>query len=197
VNPILVLAHALSNCDVFPLIPFFKKIIVTGSQSNIKSVESLLRYVRFDKQERNKYLDAFQKNEDPFKHFCLDFQSRTVTQLCDRNGENMNTLVDISAGNDRSLAVTLIGQLDNPGKANAVFSLIFKHIEKRVNKDDFTLVLKSAKTRKKQKISVIEYLDAITTEGRPVDPVLLHFHKYVSNFVHIPSCFLLNKLFLR
>jgi hypothetical protein len=165
--------------------------------SNVKSVSSLLDYFKFDKSDKTAYLNAFQTNTDIYAHFCLDVNKRTVTLLGGGGdgGEKMNTIVDISCGDERNLALTLIGQLDNPGKAAAIFHLVYKHVKKRVNTDDYTINLKSAKTGGKVAISLVEYLDAITSEGKPRDKYLALLHKYLSKFVHIPSCFVLNKAY--
>lgn len=172
---------------------------MTADQANVKSVASLLHYVRFDKEEKKKYLDVFQANKNKYNHWCLDYHARSVTfMLSDEKGNTMNRLVDVSvSSNNDSLINTMLAELPNPGKAAAVFQLIYKHVKKRVSLDDFTISLKSAKTGKKTVISLVEYLENLTTEGRPVDPVMLHLHKYLSKFVLIPSCFVLNASFRR
>ena len=190
-----MLCHSLHNVDLYQVLPWVHKIIITGSLCNVKSVRSVLSYFEFEKNEKESYLRAFKENKNAFVHWCLDVEKRTVTLLEHCEEENMNSLVDVSAGDDRSLALSMLGELENPGKATAVFNLIFKHVKKRVNTDDFTIKLKSGKTREGVTISLIEYLDAVTTAGRPKDKTLLQFHKYIQRFVRVPKCFILNQFF--
>jgi hypothetical protein len=195
VNPLILVVHALHCTDIFQLLPFFHKIIITAALSNVKSVASLLSYFKYDKQETATYLRAFNENKDEYAHFCMDVDKRTITFLANNADEKEmnNTLIDVSAGDDMGLALALLSQLDQPGKATAIFKLIYKHVKKRVNTDDLTVRLKSAKTGGYVVVSLIDYLDAITTAAQPRDDQLYSFHKYLEKFVHIPNCFVLNK----
>ena len=181
------------RADIYQLLPYFHKIIVTAAYTNVKSVASLLTYFRFDKEEKLAYLAAFKENKQKYAHWCMDVNKRTVVLLANCEEPNMNSLIDVSGADDKSLMLSMLGELEHSGKATAVFNLIFRHLKKRVNTDDFTVKLKSAKTGKDVTVSLVEYLDSLTTTKGTRDKTLIQFHKYLSKFVHIPSCFVLNK----
>jgi hypothetical protein len=172
-------------------------VVITAAKSNVKSLVSLLEYFKFSKLEKARYLEAFKNNKDKFAHFCLDINERTVSLIGSGN-KKMNSLVDISSTDDRSLALTMLAEVNNPGKATAIYHLVARNLPaKRLNEADLTVTLKSAKLGKKVIVSLVEYLDCVTTPGQKPDPVLLSFHKFIQRLVHIPRCFILNAAFLK
>jgi hypothetical protein len=171
-------------------------VVITAAKSNVKSLVSLLEYFKFSKLEKARYLEAFKNNKDKFAHFCLDINERTVSLI--GSGKNMNSLVDISSSDDRSLALTMLAEVNHPGKAIAIYHLVVRNLPaKRLNEADLTVTLKSAKLGKRVLVSLVEYLDCVTTPGQKPDQVLLSFHKFVQRLVHIPRCFILNAAFLK
>jgi hypothetical protein len=192
---VILICHCLHNTGMYALLPFLHKIYVSGSKSNVKSLVTLLEYFKHDKIEKAAYLNSFKANEVPYSHFCLDINSRTLT-LISPDQDEMTSLVDVNS-DSHAMAESLLGELENAGKAKAVFSLICRKL-KKINADDLTVELTSAKTRNPVIISLVDYLNVLTTpasSSQLPDRLLLQFHSYIIKRVHIPRCFILNKYF--
>jgi hypothetical protein len=181
---------------MYALLPFLHKIFISSAKSNVKSLVSLLEYFRHTPAEKNAYLASFKANEIPFSHFCLDINNRSLTFVSPQDSD-MSGLADISS-DSFAMAETLLSELENAGKAKAVFNLISKKL-KKINSDDLTVVLISRKRGGPVVISLVDYLSHLTSSPsstqQPPDRILLHFHAYICKRVHIPKCFILNKHF--
>jgi hypothetical protein len=181
---------------MYALLPFLHKIFISSAKSNVKSLVSLLEYFRYSQPEKNAYLASFKANEIPFSHFCLDINNRSLRFLTPDDSD-MSGLADISSADSYAMAETLLSELENAGKAKAVFNLISKKL-KKINSDDLTVILVSGKTGRPVIISLVDYLSHLTsppTSSQPPEKILLHFHVYICKRVHIPKCFILNKHF--
>jgi hypothetical protein len=174
-------------------------VIVTSPPCNIRSLETVLEYLKFEKAEKQRYLRAFRdENKPQYAHVCLDLNRLSVTVMQqDKLGKDTRTEMNcLLSGNENSLAASMISELENPGKANAVFQLIYRHLpQKKMNKDDLTLTLTSSKSGESVRISLIEYLDCLTTPSRSPTRDILNFHKFVTRKIYIPLPFRLNKAF--
>ena len=175
---------------------YVHKVVITGAKANLKSLLAYLDYFKFDKNERLAYEALFKTNDNEYNHFCFDVNKRSMTII--KEDCRVNTVVNCreTAPSDmKALACSVISELHSPGKAMAVFNLIYKVLAKsKVNPDDLTVVLKRASNGKKVVVSVIDYLDSLTTPGRPK---MRLFHKYISSKVYLPRCLIGNKVYLQ
>jgi hypothetical protein len=155
-----------------------------------------LEYFKHSRAEKIAYLGAFQNNESQFCHFSYDINERSLTLISPDQAE-MHSFPDAGAAADSAgLANSLLAELENYGKARAIYSLIKKRLPPgKIDEQDLTMSLTSATTGKPVIISLVDYLDAITTPGKVPERRMLQFHTYVKKRVQIPLCFVLNKHF--
>ena len=204
-NPIILIVHSLHNTDAYQLLPYLHNIIITGARSNIKSLVTLLEYFKYSKSEKERAISDFNANTDIFQHFCFDIDNHSLTKLetvdslCSKPSQTRKPVQKVE-NLPSKISDLLLTELNDAGKAKAIYFLILQtDIKNKIDPKDLSIVLKKPHANKTIKISLVDYLDSVTSshvKGAPAPTLSLRlFHSHVMRRVFIPCCFVVNTQF--
>jgi energy-coupling factor transporter ATP-binding protein EcfA2 len=196
-TPIYILVHSLLNNGVHGLLSYVTHVIITAVKANVSSLNVALQYFRFDKAERAEFLSRFLRVAEPFGHFVLDIEKRSLVYVGPNStaGKQTPTLegsMTDSSSSSQS-ANRFLSLLPESGKALAIYDLIRPKLkEANLDAEDLTITLKSARLGKRVRISLIDYIFALTTPDAEVSKEISLLHRYISAKVVLPICFVGN-----
>ena len=201
-NPIYIIVHSVLNNNVHGLLGYVTEVVITAAKVNVNSLNSVLQYYRFDKEEKAEIVARFLRPVEPFSYYVLDVEKRTFTYVGPKGSTTTSkgsgaepaaaaeSMTDASSSANRFLAL-----LPESGKALAIFDLIkAKLSDKALNSEDLTITLQNRRG-KSVRISLIDYLYALTTPGAEPSREVRLLHTYISRKVLLPSCFVINEHF--
>ena len=194
-NPIFIVAHAIYCNNIHGLLSYVTEVIITACRGNVSSLIATLNYFRFDKEERSCFLSRFLSSCLPYTHFVLDVEKRTLKHVSSDasvESSSVDPLAALSMSEASGAANRFLALLPESGKALAIFDLIKTKVSSKwIDSDDLTITLHNARGAS-VRISLIDYLFALTTpDAEPSRDVAL-LHRYISRKVLLPAAFILN-----
>jgi energy-coupling factor transporter ATP-binding protein EcfA2 len=212
-SPTICVSHSLTRQGIFGLLPFFTRVYVSACVASLASFRNLLNYFGFEEAERQFHISNLLSNKEPFCHYMLDVEKRTVDKVHfplqpdddggDGTGRKKKKKKKMSLSRRDALALSkaqrYLSVLKNSKECLALFDLIWHRLPKSA--DPATLEV-SLQTKKGEgspvKISLISYLAALT-DDRGTAPAhdMIKFHKYckIVHGIYLPAPFVLNKNF--
>lgn len=224
-TPCVVICHSILNTRAYRLMPYCTQIIVTLAKTGIKSLLSVLDYFSVDKEVRDEYKRQFLATEDEYGFFVFDPRRRTFergepmgktsssasTSSTPRSSGKSASSSSSAAAARRSVGSLAPSQQTVPISryleiivpesrrriAQLLFDLIYPAMPEDVRKGGYyTLTLHSKKTDKEVVVSIVDYLDCLTSEKKRVSSQMLGLHAYVKRAgVHLPRCLVINRQF--
>lgn len=179
------------------------------------SISVALSLCRFPRDTRNEFTKVFLSGKEQFGYYTLDLDRRTFsrTHLSDPVGGE--TSGDLSASssvpgrgnektssvvNERLTASRLIARLDasrffphmeNPEKAALLHDLILPHLGTIA--PDYTVEMRSNKTGRSVRLSVLDYIDIVTSEKKTPGEIMSSYHRFITSLLSLPSCLVVNR----
>jgi hypothetical protein len=213
-SPTICVSHSLTRQGIFGLLPFFTRVYVSACVASLASLRNLLNYFGFDEAERQFHIRNLLANKEPFCHYMLDVEKRTIDKVHfplqpdddedDGTGRKKKKKKKMTLSTRDALALSkaqrYLSVLKNSPQCLALFDLIWHRLPRK-SADPATLEV-SLQTKKGDrspvKISLVTYLAALTDErGSAPSHDIIKFHKYCKTVhgINLPDPFVLNKYF--
>jgi hypothetical protein len=197
IGPIFIACHSVMHNNLFALLEYLTHVWFTLAKSNVRSLESVLQFFKFDKEEKKNFSRTFLDDPDSFGIYELDVSKRTFGRI----GKNWDPGTNQETMTKPVIPASRYLELIQPEKRRKEAALILDLIqtkipEKMLAGGDFTLTLKNNSTGQNVSISLLDYVMSLTDEKCRPGKELISAHKVMCKYVTIPKCFVANKRFL-
>lgn len=213
-TPCIVICHSILNTRAYRLMPYCTQIVVTFAKTGIKSLLSVLDYFSVDKDLREEYKRQFLSTVEDYGFFVFDPKRRTfdrgdvmgkpVAAIANKSGKPAaRSSVATSRREERSpVPISRYLEIITPEPRRRIAQLLFDLIYPAMPEDVraggyYTLTLYSKKEERDIVVSMIDYLDCLTSEKKHASSRLKGVHSFVTKTagVHLARCLVINKQF--
>ena len=220
VNPVFIISHSLHRQNISGLLCAFSHVYISAYKANIRSLQQLMTYYVFEKEEKQMHMKTLLLWKKPFSHFVLDVETRefkmktypyvgpnqiAVSSEGKKNSNKKSALYQGRKMTTRDAtaherAYRFMGDklVKNSEKALALFDLIYPKLQRQsIDVETLTVTLQKKKNGEATRISLIDYIATLVDVKREPTVLISLFHKYVVTVCHVmlPNTYLANKRF--
>jgi hypothetical protein len=200
ISPAVLICHSVLKNRIHAVLGYVNYIYFTLTPSNATSIGAALRYFRFTKEEQEAMIKRFLgETKGTYGSFCLNVEERTFEKMDGKpvslgsNDKVAPAVPKRSRDDFVRAAERFLPLLPEPKLALAAFEIIVRKIPlASLSPDDLSIELRLAESGGKLTLSLIDYLNVLTTNSRPSTD-MFRLHRYIRKYVTVPDFFRKNR----
>ena len=204
VSPVVLVAHGVTKINIHFIIKHMDEVWFTLNKQNAPLVGTVCSALVFPRAVKNGFISKNLAEPGEFGIFVLNLQKRTFERLPESEGVGGG-----AAGGVAVVAGGAVRDLEpyrrtaeayfphfcvDPARSLLIFNYIMTKLPlASVDSSDLTIKLQKKESGAELKLSLLDYILALTNESRPSSE-MISLHRYVGRHVQLPRCFVRNRL---
>jgi energy-coupling factor transporter ATP-binding protein EcfA2 len=202
ITPLIMIAHCITNNNIYSLLHCFHFIFFSASQSSRPSLKRIQSEFGYNQELKDRQMALLDSCTERFCHLRLDVQRKEMmlTKVGQKEALKISTAVrdekERQKPDLKTNAIKYLGDLPQAKKAMLLFDHIYPRIPKGSLDSAFLTVNLKNLRGERVVLSLIDYLSALTDPEAHTDKMLWKFHDYLADKgVHLPKAYVLNRDF--
>ena len=199
ISPVLLLTHCVTRNNIFSLLKHIGEFWVTLNKQNVETLYTICQALKFPRASKESFASRFLAEPGQYGMFVLNAQKRTFERMPE--GKEEGGAVDggeVKPERDlepfrRKAEEYLPHFFHDPARTMVIFNYLLAKIPLgSLSHEDLVFTLKRKESGLELRISLLDYLHAVTTDTKPSGEIL-SLHKYIKKHVELPMCMLRNR----
>ena len=192
-----MVGHSITSTSCFKLAQYCDLIQFSLSKGNVRSISFVLDQFRFQKSEKNQFINRFLADKRKFGFWVLDVNARTFTCKGDMEKVEEKVQKTLSVSIDDLLQtaekhLTLFCTSD-PRQGVALAEIILKKIPLTSIDSNLNLLLRSKTSGAHITVNLLDYVNTILSPSERPTPEVQSFHKYLAKYILLARSMIRNK----
>ena len=191
--------------NLYNLCNYLTQCWVTLDKSNVNQLSTIFEFYKVDKKLRATWLKQFLDDPEQYGLYVFDIKQRTFARDTEEKGkttvgeeeeegEEEKRLSEIRKSAKKYIPVFCE---DNADKVMTILEYLLRKIPLHtVNTADLSITLKSTQSGVLKQLSLLDYLQCITTADQRPTKDMISLHDFVAAKSSLPRCFLANRYLL-